>query len=181
MITISELKKMDCVGVHCDTEEKLEKLQKALGKINAGWGWSWFKENTCYYNTCEFSDINTALKSNYKVFNFENINFDDTEQDDLNQENKNLKLHTLKIKPEYYLAVIEGFKTFELRKNDRDYQVQDLIHFVNTNGEEFDKEPDNVYQISYVLKDVPEYGLNKDYCILGIKKVSSEVAKCGQQ
>lgn len=84
-----------------------------------------------------------------------------------------MKLHELKIKCEYFDAICFGHKTFELRKNDRDYQVGDLIHFVNVDGTEFcDKESaGSTFLITYVFKDVPEYGLDKDYCILGIKKL----------
>lgn len=85
-----------------------------------------------------------------------------------------MKLHTLKIKSQYFLEVWQGFKTFELRKNDRDYEVGDLIHFIDAeDGEEFPFE-DVIYKITYILKDVPEYGLKKGYCILGIKKLVEE-------
>lgn len=42
-----------------------------------------------------------------------------------------MKLHELKIKHEYLIEVDRGNKTFELRKNDRDYQVGDLIRFID--------------------------------------------------
>ena len=95
-----------------------------------------------------------------------------------------MKLHELKIKHEYLEDVSLGIKTFELRKNDRDYQVGDLIHFIDireveiTVNEKLEFETHDVciddealYQIVYILKDVPQYGLYKDYCILGIKKL----------
>lgn len=106
-----------------------------------------------------------------------------------------MKLHELKIKDEYFNAIIESKKTFELRKNDKDYQVGDLIHFVEvyrdiayiggipafdivrqkTATKEYTREfkgyEKNLFEITYILKDVPEYGLDKDYCILGIKKI----------
>ena len=82
-----------------------------------------------------------------------------------------MKLHILKIKEEYFNEVIRGEKTFELRKNDRDYQVGDLIHFIKTDGFEYFSHSKNAYRITYILKNVPEYGLDKDYCILGIKKL----------
>ena len=37
------------------------------------------------------------------------------------------KMHEIKIKPKYYVDVITGMKTFELRENDRDYQVGDVV------------------------------------------------------
>lgn len=83
-----------------------------------------------------------------------------------------MKIHELKIKEEYYQDLIRGRKSFELRKNDRDYKVGDLIHFVGINGEEYNY---NVYIIVYVLKDVPEYGLDKDYCILGIRNLINNI------
>jgi len=83
-----------------------------------------------------------------------------------------MKLHELKIKDEYYYAVSSGYKTFELRRNDRDFKVFDNIHFVNVNGHNFDCDSDNLYQITYVLKDCSDYGLDKDYCIFCIKKVA---------
>lgn len=106
-----------------------------------------------------------------------------------------MKLHELKIKDEYFNAIIESKKTFELRKNDRDYQVGDLIHFVEvyrdimyiggipafdivrqkTATKEYTREfkgyEKNLFEITYILENVPEHGLDKDYCILGIKKI----------
>lgn len=92
-----------------------------------------------------------------------------------------MKLHKLKIKHSYYVDIYLGKKTFELRKNDRDFQVGDVIHFIDLHDEIIDLfdtkacdvniEDDTLYQITYVLKNVPEYGLDKDYCILGIRKL----------
>ncbi|MBO0423420.1 ASCH/PUA domain-containing protein [Enterococcus plantarum] len=36
--------------------------------------------------------------------------------------------HDLKIAPEYFKAVIQGLKTFEIRKNDREFQVEDIVN-----------------------------------------------------
>lgn len=76
-----------------------------------------------------------------------------------------MKTHKLKIKLQYALPVVLGAKTFELRKDDRGFKAGDLIEFTVVDGELFMP----VYQISYVLKGVPEYGLAEGYCILAIK------------
>lgn len=38
-----------------------------------------------------------------------------------------MKLHELKIKAEYANAKLKGIKPFEIRKNDRDFKVGDII------------------------------------------------------
>lgn len=81
-----------------------------------------------------------------------------------------MKLHILKIETCYFNDILSKRKTFEIRKNDRDYQLGDLIHFVHYNGDEFINSTE-VFKITYILKDVSEYGLDKDYCILGIKEL----------
>ena len=92
-----------------------------------------------------------------------------------------MKLHELKILHEYLVDVDLGKKTFELRKNDRDYQVGDLIRFIdireddstaNKNQIEPNIDENTLYRITYVLKDVEKYGLAKDYCILAIKRLN---------
>lgn len=80
------------------------------------------------------------------------------------------KLHVLKIREKYLKDIEKGIKTFELRKNDRDYQVNDLIRFVDANGQNHSKSSKYLYEITYILKNVPEYGLNEDYCILGLRR-----------
>ncbi|EKE9396609.1 DUF3850 domain-containing protein, partial [Listeria monocytogenes] len=37
------------------------------------------------------------------------------------------EVHELKILPEYYEDIVAGRKTFEIRKNDRDFQVGDYL------------------------------------------------------
>ena len=92
-----------------------------------------------------------------------------------------MKLHELKILHKYLVEVDLGNKTFELRKNDRDYQVGDLIRFIdireddstaNKNQIEPNIDENTLYRITYVLKDVEKYGLAKDYFILAIKKLN---------
>lgn len=81
-----------------------------------------------------------------------------------------VKTHKLKIKPEFMIDILSGNKTFEVRKFDRDYKIDDIIMFVI----QFDN-PVFYYKqwrITYILDhdDFPE-GIKKGYCVLGIKEV----------
>lgn len=72
----------------------------------------------------------------------------------------------LKIRPEYFKEVRSGYKRFELRKNDRDYAVGDILVLNEYDGAEYTGESIKV-QVRYILKNCPEYGLQQGYCILG--------------
>ena len=81
------------------------------------------------------------------------------------------KIHSLKIRDCYMADIASGSKNFELRKDDRGFEVGDLIHFTKVDGREFGRSecPFQYYSITYILRDAEEYGLEKGYCILGIK------------
>ncbi len=83
-------------------------------------------------------------------------------------------VHYLKIKPEYYKDVECGLKTFELRKNDRNFQVGDILMLIklDDNGNETDQV--TRVKVNYILKDCPQYGLKDGYAILGIKSETRE-------
>lgn len=46
-----------------------------------------------------------------------------------------MKLHELKIEKQYAIEKVGGRKMFEIRKNDRDFQVGDLIHYIVVDDE----------------------------------------------
>jgi ASC-1-like (ASCH) protein len=75
------------------------------------------------------------------------------------------KKHQLKILPEYFQAIAEGEKTFEIRRNDRDYQVGDEL-FLN----EFDPEKQKYtgrrekVKVSYIT----DYAQVENYIVMGI-------------
>ncbi len=79
------------------------------------------------------------------------------------------KTHEVKIYPVYYKAIVSGDKTWELRKNDRDYKVGDYILL-----REYDKGKytghKTIRRISYVYKGTGQFGLSEGYCILSLKK-----------
>ena len=62
--------------------------------------------------------------------------------------------HYVKILPEYYIAVEKGIKTFEIRFNDRNYKVGDILH---------------LQEICYMI-DSPNY-CKEGFVVLGIKDI----------
>lgn len=84
-----------------------------------------------------------------------------------------MKLHELKIMPEYYEKVLAGEKRFELRKDDRNFKVGDIIRLCEHDGREYTGR-DSLYDISYKL-DGGKYGLEEGYCILSIKPYEREM------
>ncbi len=79
------------------------------------------------------------------------------------------KHHDLKEAPQYFGLVCAGIKNFEIRKNDRDYQIGDTVKFheYDKTEEKYTGRKSRTVTICYVLEDVPEYGLAEGYCIFG--------------
>lgn len=76
------------------------------------------------------------------------------------------KIHNLKINPNHFWDIVTGDKTFEVRRNDRNFKTGDILCL-----EEFD---DKGYtgkfvhtKVIYILDD-PAY-VKKDYVIMGTK------------
>ena len=76
--------------------------------------------------------------------------------------------HELKIFPKYYEDILSRNKNFELRKDDRNYQVGDLITFREWTGKKYTGAEIRNVPIVYILRNAEEYGLKKGYCILGL-------------
>ena len=77
--------------------------------------------------------------------------------------------HCLKILPQFFEVVNKGKKNFELRKNDRPFEVGDTLilqEYRASKSKYTGKEIKRV--ITYVLKSVE--GMKPDYCILGISQ-----------
>lgn len=74
------------------------------------------------------------------------------------------KIHELKIKPVYFEAIKEGIKTFELRKDDRNFKVGDILLLREWehkySGRKIKK------KVIYILKEIE--GIEIGYCILAL-------------
>lgn len=89
--------------------------------------------------------------------------------------------HQLKIRADFADRVLSGEKTFEIRKNDRDFQCGDEIIFqvvwLSGSACEVDVDEEHplsgkAYTITYVLSG---WGLKKGYVALGIKPARDDI------
>ena len=96
---------------------------------------------------------------------------------------KNHREHMLKTDPAVFQDVLDGSKTFEIRFNDRGYQIGDLIVLKETKftGQQMKSGQPLAYtgreiqkRISYVLGG---YGLQDDWVILGVQDIEAAKAQ----
>ncbi|EDN7323724.1 DUF3850 domain-containing protein [Listeria monocytogenes] len=79
------------------------------------------------------------------------------------------KTHSLKILPEYFDAIDHGVKTFEIRKNDRNFKVGDIL-ILREYDEEHYTGPELKTKITYIT----DYAQQDGYVVLGIEIEVSE-------
>ena len=73
-----------------------------------------------------------------------------------------------KVLPEYYKEIRSHRKMFELRKDDSDYEVGDILILREWDGEKYTGCLTS-FEITYILRNCPEYGLMDGYCILSLQ------------
>ena len=77
-------------------------------------------------------------------------------------------IHKLKTLRPYFIALIQGKKTFEVRKNDRNFKVGDILSL-----EEWDEKKQKFtgqftrYKIGYILKG-GQFGIDSDYVVMSL-------------
>lgn len=80
-----------------------------------------------------------------------------------------MRIHELKILPKYFERVVNGEKTFEIRKNDRDFQTGDRIELKEFGYTKNKFTGRCVFgTISYIFHG-GEYGLEQGYCVFSFK------------
>lgn len=77
-------------------------------------------------------------------------------------------IHNIKTLQPYFNDVKSGKKTFELRKDDRNYQAGDTLWLLKYDANNGHTGQIVSKTISYILRNCPQYGLKDGYCILGI-------------
>lgn len=82
-----------------------------------------------------------------------------------------MKVHELKILPEYFDAVISGDKRFEFRKNDRDFHVFDILRLKEWDLDKYTGREIDV-EVRFVLQQFP--GMERGYCVMSIIPLTAE-------
>ncbi len=155
-----------------DREEKPEKKEQKPKKVERS----------------AASKSNSAMKNTEVVKNVERIKPEETEivetkNDDSLNKNADPEvidtetekdepagsptIHRLKTLPEYFGPAKDFKKQFELRKDDRDYKVGDLVTLEEWDGTNYTGAELRNRTIKYILRNCPELGLQDGYCILG--------------
>jgi hypothetical protein len=87
-----------------------------------------------------------------------------------------MKIHDLKSWPAYFEAVRRGDKTFEIRPDDRRFEVGDLLRLrewdpmtQRYSGEAEDR------VVSYVARDAEDFGLMPGFCLMSMRPVEAAV------
>ena len=82
-------------------------------------------------------------------------------------------IHELKVLPMYFSMLLDGTKSYELRKFDRDYKVGDYLVLSEYVNKEYSGRK-LLAVIRSIIANVPEYGLMEGYCILSISILNNE-------
>lgn len=87
-----------------------------------------------------------------------------------------MRTHELKTWPSFFAALLDGTKTFEVRRNDRDFAVGDILVLA-----EWDPAIAGVMPVGYTKREVRravtyvlrggEFGIEAGFCVLGLAEV----------
>ena len=78
-------------------------------------------------------------------------------------------IHHLKIEPKYYSDIKEGYKTFEIRFNDRDFKEGDVLQLQEFENNNYTLE--SIYvEVIAVIKDYP--GVKENYVVMYLKHMT---------
>jgi hypothetical protein len=80
-------------------------------------------------------------------------------------------IHSLKTWQPYFSDLVLGKKNFEVRKNDRDFQVGDVLHLLEWNPLTKEYTKDNVIrEVTYILEG-GNFGIELGYVVMGLREL----------
>ena len=166
-------------------ERMKERYKNSGGTLSGSNGFDgWYNCEKGYIKLCK-SDFEEIVKktvskmadaiSGMIQFDTEEAEEQKTERVEIPQTNKvevpgnesDERRHRLKLASMFFNAVDTGKKSFELRKNDRNYQIGDILELHEmSDGEETGRVTEK--QVIYILEGFK--GLEEGYCILGLEE-----------
>jgi hypothetical protein len=84
------------------------------------------------------------------------------------------KEHELKTLCKYFQEVKSGKKTFELRNNDRDYNIGDVLWLKEYNPLTGYTGDELKVKVEYILTDAVDFGLLSGFCLMSIKPLQQQ-------
>ncbi len=78
------------------------------------------------------------------------------------------RMHALKTSHNVWRDIFEGRKTFEYRKNDRDYRAGDTLLLMDYYPETESTGGEIHAEVTYLLRG-GQFGIPEDYCIMQFK------------
>jgi hypothetical protein len=88
-----------------------------------------------------------------------------------------MTVHELKIWPEFFTEIQKGQKKFEVRRDDRKFEVGDLLHLKE--WEPLTKKYSGrecCTEVEYKMHG-GTWGIREDFCVLGIRKLAADNPK----
>ena len=77
--------------------------------------------------------------------------------------------HELKVWIEYFNPLLSGDKTFEVRKDDRDFAVGDSLYLREYDSEKKKFTGRKIFKtVTYIMRG-PAFGIAEGYCVMGLK------------
>lgn len=92
----------------------------------------------------------------------------------MNSPSANVRVHNLKVWPEFFDEIMAGNKTFEIRYNDRDYRVGDLLVLreFQPYAHEPVEHPDGYFtglQVARVVRYMTDFEQRPGYVVMGFR------------
>jgi len=80
-----------------------------------------------------------------------------------------MKVHELKCWCKYFERIFYNQKTFEVRKNDRDFMVGDFIHLREWDNDKQEYTGRELTLIITYILEGGQFGIEEGYCVMSIK------------
>lgn len=88
----------------------------------------------------------------------------------------NWKIHELKTWPVYYGFILAQKKTFDVRKNDRGFEVGDILHLREWNPDSKHYTGRSIrFKITYIMRG-PSFGIQEGHVVMGFDVRKTEPA-----